>query len=202
MIWKMIRIATLVFIMVSAVWASPVFGAQPIDALRGPVEQAIAILRDPQYKEPSRRAVQREKIWELIRGVFDFTEISMRSLAQNWRNFTPQERKEFVDVFSEHLGNTYIEKIQGEYHDERVEFTGQEMLTDTKALVKTQILRQGIEIPIDYSMRLRHDLWRVYDINVEGVSMVGNFRSQFASFFAKKSNTPVQLIDKLKKKSK
>jgi phospholipid transport system substrate-binding protein len=197
----MIKKAIVVFIMASAVWVSSVLGAQPIDVLRGPIEQVVALLRDPQYKEPARREAQREKIWVLIREVFDFTEISMRALAQNWRAFTPQERKEFVDVFTDHLGNTYIEKIQGEYHDERVEFTGEQMLSDTKALVKTQIQRQGVEIPIDYSMRLRNDLWRVYDINVEGVSLVGNFRSQFASFFAKTANTPTQLIDKLKKKS-
>ena len=103
-----------------------------------------------------------------MRKAFDFTELSGRALAANWKTLNPQQRKEFSEVFSEVLGNTYLDKIQGGYRDEKVEYIGQEMVSDTKAVVKTKIIREKGEIPVDYSMRLKNDNWKVYDVQVEG----------------------------------
>lgn len=172
--------------------------AQPLDALRGPVDNIISVLNDPQYEDSAKRDVEREKIWKIIRKLFDFTEMAKRTLARNWRSFTPQERKEFTQVFAEFLGNTYIDKIQKDYREETVVYVKQETVTDSKALVTTKIVRETLEIPVNYSMKLRDGVWRVYDVNIEGVSLVKNYRTQFNKILLSKSAS--HLIERLKKK--
>lgn len=181
-------------------FASVSFSANtgPMDALKGPVDEGIRLLSDPKYKNPSLKRVQREKIWEIVRKAFDFTELSGRALATNWKIFSSLQRREFSEVFSEVLGNTYLDKIQGGYMDEKVVYLGQEMISDTKAVVKTKIIREKGEIPVDYSMRFKNDNWKVYDIYVEGVSLVQNYRSQFNDILSKE--TPDELIKRLEKK--
>lgn len=181
-------------------FASVSFSAntEPMDALKGPIDEGIKLLSDPKYKNPSLKRVQREKIWEIVRKAFDFTELSGRALATNWKIFSPLQRKEFSEVFSEVLGNTYLDKIQGGYMDEQVVYLGQEMVSDTKAVVKTKIIREKGSIPVDYNMRFKNDNWKVYDIYVEGVSLVQNYRSQFNQILSKES--PDELIKRLEKK--
>jgi phospholipid transport system substrate-binding protein len=120
-------------------------------------------------------------------------------LAQDWKNFTPEQRKEFTEVFTDLLKNTYIDKIQSEFQNETIQFLTEEKVSDDKALVKTKVIRNGkIEIPMDYSMRHRDGAWKVYDVAIEGVSMVKNYRTQFKDILAKES--PAQLITRLKDK--
>ena len=134
----------------SVVGIFPAYGAQPLDTLKGPIDKVVAILNDPQYKDSAQRHRQHEHLWQVIREVFDFNMISRLSLARNWKELPPAEQKEFSAVFSEFLGNTYINKIQGEYQDEKVVFMEQEMLTASKAAVKTKIIRKNVEVPIEY----------------------------------------------------
>jgi phospholipid transport system substrate-binding protein len=171
---------------------------EPLDALRGPVEQVLSILKDSRDQNGDSKSVKRGKIRDITRKIFDYTEMSKRALARNWRNFTPRERKEFRDVFAELLENTYIDKIQGEYQDEKVIYLSQELVTAEKALVKTKILRENIDIPVNYSMLMRNETWWIYDVNIEGVSLVKNYRTQFNEILLKES--PAQLIERLKKK--
>jgi phospholipid transport system substrate-binding protein len=174
--------------------------AQPMDALRGPVEQVIAILKDPRYKPASEKAAQKERLWEIIRRVFDYEAISARAVGRNWRLFDPGQKQAFVDAFSELLGNTYLTRIQGEYHDERVEFLGQELLENGVARVRTRIVREADAIPVEYSVQRSGDGWKVYDVNIEGVSLVQNYRSQFDQILSKES--PDRLIERVRAKSK
>ena len=178
--------------------ASLAYSIEPINVIKEPVDKVIGILRDPQFKDDTQKEVQREKIWEIVQGFFDFKEIAKRTLAQNWKIFTPQQRKEFTDVFGEFLGKIYIDKMQGQYHDETVTYLGQEMITDSQAVVKTRILRKTVEIPIHYSMRLNQGDWKIYDMNIEGVSLVKNYRIQFRKTLLKES--PAELIERLRKK--
>jgi len=189
-------ITVLIFAAVSAYAAE---SPGPLVSVQGPIQQGIDLLRDPQYKDPSKREAQRDKIWEIIRQTFDFVELSMRTLAQDWKNFTPQQRKEFTEVFTDLLKNTYIDKIQSEFQNETIQFLTEEKISVDKAVVKTKVIRNGkIEIPMDYSMRLRDGAWKVYDVAIEGVSMVKNYRTQFKDILAKE--TPAQLITRLKDK--
>lgn len=171
----------------------------PMETLKKPLDEVITILRDPKYKPKDKRLLQRESIYKITDKIFDFVEISKRSLARNWRIFTPQERKDFTEVFTKLLKDTYSRKIQGEYTGhEKIRYVGHEMLSPTKAVVKTKILREGGNIPVDYRMRLRNGRWMVYDIKIEGIGLVQNYRAQFNSFLLNKK--PADLIAQLRKK--
>lgn len=187
-------------LMVLAVLLGPVTAtAGPAtDAVRKPIDDGISLLRDQTVETESQRREQADRIWDILRQAFDFRLISALALGNNWKRFSPEERESFADVFSQLLGSTYITKIQGEYQDEQVLFVGEELLSEKKAVVKTVIKRQSQEIPVDYKVRFKDGEWKVYDINVEGIGLVLNYRRQFNTFLSKETGTPESLIKKLK----
>ena len=174
---------------------------EPMDVLKAPMDEALALLRDPQYKtdDPAKKAEQREKFWAIVKPVFDFDELSKRTLARNWKDFNGDQQAAFAEVFSELLGNIYVDRIQGGYNDETIEF-GEQIKHESRplAVVKTFIVSARNRIPVDYSMHDQDGTWRVYDVKVEGVSLVKNYRSQFKEILSKES--PDQLIERLKEK--
>jgi phospholipid transport system substrate-binding protein len=178
--------------------ASLAHGSQPMEALQGPMGEILAILKDPQFEDVSLKQVQRDKVFAIIREVFDFEELAKRTLAANWRRFTEKERAEFTDIFAEFLGNTYLDRIQKNYRDQEIIYLGQDLQTETKARIQTKIIADTGEIPVTYSMIRRDAGWRVYDIVIEGVSLVKNYRTQFRSILLKE--TPQELIERLKRK--
>lgn len=172
---------------------------EPMAVLKAPIDAVIAILNDSRYQVAGVRLAQRDEIWKNVKPMFDFDEISRRAVARNWRNFSDAEKAAFTDVFAQFLGNTYIDKIQGEYHNEQIVFNGQNFHSDVYAEVKTMIVRETVEIPVNYRMRKGRDgQWKVYDVIVEGVSLVKNYRTQFASILRKEK--PAQLIERLDRK--
>jgi len=175
--------------------------ADPTEVLKAPMDEALALLRDPQYKtdDSAKKAEQREKFWALIEPVFDFKELSKRTLARNWKKFNDAQQTEFAQVFSELMGNIYVDRIQGGYNDEIIDFSDQ-ILHESRplAVVKTFIVSSRNRIPVDYSLIKKGNTWRVYDVKVEGVSLVKNYRSQFKEILSKDS--PDQLIEQLKQK--
>jgi phospholipid transport system substrate-binding protein len=192
--------------MIIIVWALLIFhppllfAEEPIDAVKKPIERGLLLLKDPRYQGPEKKMEQRENVWRIIKEIFDFQEVSKRALARNWRLFTPPQRQEFTDLFSELLGNTYLNRIQQGFANEEVVYIGQEKFKNNRAVVKTKIVGKNIEIPIDYRMQNRNGQWRVYDVYVEGISLIKNYRSQFNKILMKKK--PQQLIEQLKKKVK
>ncbi|MFP4349527.1 MAG: MlaC/ttg2D family ABC transporter substrate-binding protein [Thermodesulfobacteriota bacterium] len=171
---------------------------EPMEELRGPIEKGISILKNPEYKDDSE--AQREKIWEIIQNVFDFRAVSIRALARNWRLLSPEQREVFTTEFTELLKNNYLDKIQGEFQDEEVVFEEQDMLSEDKAVVRTTVIRKNVETPIDYRVHLKDGKWRIYDVNIEGISLVQNYRKQFNDILAKEK--PDALIQRLKEKNK
>lgn len=191
------QIMPVIFALIVAIPCSA-SGIEPLDALKVPVDQLLGILKDPQYQDAARKDAQREEIWETIRQVFDFPVMAKLALARNWKKFTPQQSKEFTNLFAELLESTYVDKIQGGYEEEKILYLGQKMVSDSKARVTTKILRSSMDIPIVYSMLKRNDVWRVYDVKIEGVSLIKNYRTQFSHILAKDS--PAQLIERLQRK--
>ncbi len=172
---------------------------EPMAVIKEPIDAVIAILHDPQYKAEGTKSAQRDAIWKTVKPMFDFVEISRRAVARDWRRFSDTEKATFSDVFAQFLGNTYIDKIQGEYHNERIVYLGQAFHSDRYAEVKTHLVRETLETPVNYRLIKHQDgQWRVYDIIVEGVSLVKNYRTQFASILKKKK--PAQLIQQLNEK--
>ena len=185
------------------VFAGAAMGAagSPTDALKGPLDQSVVILKDPKYQgdDPALKIEQRDKIWDIVEGTFDFAEVSRRALARNWKSFSPQQQKDFAAVFSKMLGNIYVDRIQTGFSDQEVEFAD-EILHETKplAIVKTFIVSDRNKIPVDYSLKNKDGKWLVYDVKVEGISLIKNYRTQFNDILRKES--PDQLIDRLKVK--
>jgi len=172
--------------------------AEPMDDLKGPIEQVISILKDPKYNDSVMKDQQRLEIMSVIKKVFNFNEISKRALGQNWSKFSIQQRQVFEEAFADFLGYTYFKKVRDSYQGENVIFLSQEKISDDKALVKTKIPRKNSEIPLDYKMIRITDKWYIYDVIIEGVSLVQNYRTQFSQILGKE--TPDQLIDRLRKK--
>lgn len=193
------RCALAVFIALLATRPAAAQQIKPIDALRGPVETVLGILQDPKYRPAGEKAAQKEKLWEIIRKVFDFEGITERAVGRNWKLFSPEQKRAFTDVFTQLLGNSYLDKIQGGFNNEKVEFLSQELLSDAKARVKTKIVREVDAIPVEYSMRPDGGTWRIYDVNIEGVSLVQNYRSQFDQILSKDS--PDVLIERVRAKN-
>ena len=120
-----------------------------------PIDNVIAILNDPQYKAAGTRVAQRDEIWKNVQAMFDFDEISRRTVARNWSDFTDAEKAAFTDVFARFLGNTYIDKIQGEYHNEKIVYLDQAFLAGIGNYLRTEILFDaGARIPIERYQRL------------------------------------------------
>ena len=197
MIFKSIAGALAFFMLI--LFPAAALSMEPMETIKAPIDAVIAILNDPQYKVAGTKSVQRDEIWKNVKAMFDFDEIAKRAVARNWSDFNDAEKTAFSEVFAQFLGNTYIDKIQGEYHNEQIVYLGQDFYADTYAEVKTQIVRETLNIPVNYRMLKDSDgQWKVYDIIVEGVSLVKNYRTQFASILSK--DKPAQLIQQLNDK--
>ena len=171
-------------------------GDQPIEALQKGVEAGFRILKDPEFGDAKRKDDQQQKLRIILQQLFDFREFSRRVLASNWKIFTPSQREEFVRVFTEFLGKFYLGKLQEKYKDERLIYVSQEMKSARRALVNIKVVWKGQKIPVDLRMVKRKGLWKVYDIQVLGISAVRNYRAQFKSLLSKE--TPAQVIDRMK----
>lgn len=173
-------------------------GEQPIEALQKGVEAGFRVLKDPEFIDADRKEAQQQKLRIILEQLFDFRVFSQKVLASNWKKFTPSQRKEFVGVFAEFLGKFYIGKLQEKYKDERLIYVGQEMRSDTRALVHIKVVWKSQEIPVDLQMIKRRGLWKVYDIQALGISVVRNYRAQFKSLLSKE--TPAQVIERMKER--
>ena len=150
----------------------------PTDQLRRSIDLVLKTLSDPELKTEAKTAQRRAMIRRIAAEIFDFTEISQRSLARHWPARTPAEREEFVRLFGDLLEHAYITKIEG-YSGEKILYAGETEDGD-QAVVKTRIVtKQDTTIPVDYRMLRKGERWRAYDVYIEGVSLVANYRSQF-----------------------
>jgi len=156
------------------------------DQVKNRVDRVLKILEDPQLKQEARTAERRAAIRAVASELFDFTEISKRALARHWQARTPAEREEFVRLFGDLLEQAYVSKIEL-YSGEKIQYLPEVMDGDT-ATVRTRIItKQGTEIPVDYRLMRESDQWRAYDVLIEGVSLVGNYRTQFNSVIQRSS---------------
>ena len=176
----------------ASAWAGP-----PTDQLHDRIDRVVKVLDDPTLKKESKTGERRATLRRIADEIFDFTEISQRSLGRHWQARTLAERAEFVMLFGDLLERTYISKIES-YSGERVVYAG-ETLDGDQATVRTRIVtKQGTEVPVDYRMFERDGRWRVFDVNIEGVSLVANYRAQFNAIVVRSSYQ--ELVTKLRAK--
>src|SRR3989454_6351493 len=163
----------------SGAWAGP-----PSDQLHGRVDSVLKVLEDPEFKKDSKTAARRAALRAIADEIFDFREISQRSLGRHWQTRTPAEREEFGALFGDLLERTYVSRIEG-YSGERLVYAGEKVDRD-QVTVRTRIItKQGTEVPVDYRMFEREGRWRGFDVNIEGVKLVGNYRAQLHSIIGR-----------------
>ena len=173
-------------------WAGP-----PTDAVRRSVDEVIHILEDPAWKKPEKKEERRKLLEQTIAQRFNFAEMAKRSLATEWAKRTPEEQREFAANFQTLLANTYIGRIEA-YSGERVQYL-KELNDGEYAEVYTHVDTGTSVIDINYRMNKNSDDWRVYDVVVEGTSLVQNYREQFKRILNK--NSFAELSRQLREKS-
>lgn len=168
---------------------------EPTDQLRNHVDEVLKILQNPALRTPDKAEERREVVRRVANQIFDFEETAKRALGPHWAARTPAERKEFVALFTDLLERSYVSRI-GQYGGEKVTYAG-DQVTGDQAVVKTRIVsKTGTEIPVDYKMQKTPEGWRVYDVTIEGVSLVANYRTQFNKIVMTESYQA--LVDRLK----
>ena len=169
----------------------------PADRVRETVDKLLTILKDPRLKGESKKTERREKLKEVINQRFDFTEMARRSLGPEWRRRSAEEQNEFVKLFADLLEQAYLEKIES-YNGEKVRYL-KEREDNTNAEVSTKVVdNRGQEFSLDYRLHKVNGDWKVYDVVIEDISLVNNYRSQFNRVLAKGSFE--ELLTRLKEK--
>jgi phospholipid transport system substrate-binding protein len=186
-------------ILIIFVLSIPVYAGVPMTTVEANVNKVLGVLRDSKLKSPAAKEIKKDKLRVIYKDMFDEIEFSKRTLTRNWSKFSPAERVEFVKLFEQVLEKSYIDKIL-DYSNEKVDFYKESMLSGNQAEIQTKIVTASKEIPIFYRMILKDGKWKVYDVVVENVSLVQNYRTQFNDILAK--DTPEQLLDILRKKVK
>jgi phospholipid transport system substrate-binding protein len=155
------------------------------------------VLRDPAFRGESAKKLKKEKILSILNNIFDYIELLKRTLSRNWDKLNPDQREEFKKLYKALLEKVYMDKILA-YTDQEVVFKRERPLSKNKVEVESKIVSGSIEIPIYFRMILKSGKWWVYDIVIEGISLVKNYRSQSKRILKKKS--PEGMLEVLRKK--
>lgn len=147
----------------------------PSQDISATVNNILVVLRNHDLTDEQRR----KQLSDLIRDRFEFKVMSRSTLGRHWKKASSEQQQQFMTLFSDLLEATYIGRIEG-YTDEEVVY-GEEKIRKKKALVETRIKTKTVEIPIDYKLVQKDKGWFVYDVVIEGVSLVRNFRSSYGS---------------------
>ena len=170
----------------------------PTDQIKGTVDKAVWVLKDPRLKPPARIKERRDQLRQILFARFDFTEMAKRALGANWRRRTPQEQEEFVRLFTEILERAYAEIIES-YTDEKIVYLTERIDGGFADVGSKIVTGKGEEYSIYHKAHLVNNEWKVYDVVAENISLVNNYRSQFNRVIAKSSYE--ELLRRLRDKS-
>ena len=189
--------ALLLVLVLGVIAAPPVAAGAPTDQLKTQIDRVLKALDDPDLKKEGRAKDRRAAVRKIANDIFDFGETARRSLGPHWQARTPAERDEFVQLFSDLLERSYISKVEL-YGGEKIQYLGDSIESD-QAKVQTKLLtKSGSEIPIEYRMHNKGGRWLVYDVIIEGVSLVANYRTQFNKII--RTSSYQELVKKMKQK--
>lgn len=191
------NLLSIIFI-VCLIYPVPAFAGPALDTVKGYTDQVLDVLRDPALKSEAARKTKKDKLRAISEKMFDYTELSKRTLTINWKRLSPEQQKEFISLYTSLLGAAYADKILS-YSDEKITLTKEVSLSAKTVEVQSTVLSKNTEVPIYYRMILKDDgTWRVYDVVVEGVSLSNNYRTQFKDILS--NNPPEALLETLRKK--
>lgn len=175
----------------------PAYAGPPLDTVKGHINKVLDVLSDSSLKGQSGKSAKKAKIRSISEKMFDYNELSRRTLGQNWNKFNNEQQKEFTELYKSILEDAYADKLIT-YTNEKVLFNKENILSEKTCEIQTTIVTKKADIPIYYRVIQKEGEWRVYDIVIEGVSLVNNYRTQFREILASKS--PDGLLDILRKK--
>ncbi len=190
--YPLLVLTTLFALLVAQAWA----GA-PTDQLKGAIDKVLNILGNPALKADGKVKERQATVRKVANDIFDFAETAKRSLARHWQNRTNEEREEFIKLFGDLLERSYISKIE-RYGGEKINYVGESVDGDVATVRTALTTKQGSEVPIEYRMLRRGDRWLVYDVIIEGVSLISNYRTQFNKII--QTSSYQELVKKMKAK--
>jgi len=166
----------LVLVLVLALHVPRAEAGAPTEQLKQQVDEVVRVLEDPKLKgqPPQRRAAIRT----IAEKIFDYPDTARRALGPHWAARTPEEQQEFVAIFADLLDRAYLSKIDT-YQGEKVRYTNETVNGDEATVKTTLVTPRGTQVPVDYRMHVADGRWLVYDVIIEGVSLVSNYRQQF-----------------------
>ena len=167
------------------------------EQLKGAIDRVVTTLESPTLKGDGKVAERRSAVRKIANEIFDFGEIARRSLGRYWQPLTEAQRTEFVGLFGDLLERSYISKIEL-YGGEKILYNGERVDGDLATVSTKIITKNGTEVPVDYRLFRRGENWMVYDVNIEGISLVSNYRTQFNKIIQTSGYS--SLVDRMKTK--
>ena len=184
---------TVSLVLLTSAWG----GVTPTAAVKETVDQVLVVLKDPALKNPGRETERRAKLEEIIGRRFDYGEMAKRTLASRWKELSPEKQQEFTSLFQQFLANSYAGNVDG-YSGEQVEYL-KEREKGEFAEVQTKVVSPKVQFPLDYRLLKKEGEWRVYDVVIDGVSLMKNYRGQFSRIID--SSSFEGLLEKLRSKA-
>ena len=173
-----IFVAATVMLAVFGGGASAAQAGVPTDTVRDYTDAVVRVLEDPALQAEERRAERRAAVRKIAIDIFDVQETARRALGPHWQQRTPQERDEFVQLFADLLERTYINKIDF-YGGEKLKFTEEKIDGDIATVRGTVTTKQGTDVLVQARMHKRGERWLIYDVAIENISLISNYRAQF-----------------------
>jgi len=177
---------TLIALLILSLAVSDAMAAEPLQVAKEVIEQALDILNNPAYAGPAQKEQRRQLVKQIVDRRFDYREMAKRSLGPTWSKLNNSQRDEFVRLFADLLEASYSDKIDRYAKHVKIDYTGQS-LDDGYAEVRTIVVRPNDRIPLTYRLFNASGSWMVYDVVIEGVSLVNNYRSQFSRVISESS---------------
>ena len=191
-------VAILMLFVAVAVLPCFAFAGAPLDILQTNAMSLMKVLRDPRLQGEAGKKAKEQRIEAAADKLFDFIELSKRTLGINWNKFTQEQRKEFVELYKKVLKDAYVDKITA-YANEQVNFTREAPISENMVEVQSVVKAKGGDVLINYRVIKKGNDWKVYDVVIEGVSLINNYRTKFREILG--NNPPATLIDTLRKKN-
>jgi len=192
----------LILLAITFLLCMPAFAVQArasvTDEVKKTVDEVVRIVSDPKLSQPQMERERRAQLKKAIGAIFDYGEMAQRSMGRHWKDRTPAEKKEFVSLFETLLENSYAGKIES-YHNEKIVYL-KETVEGNYAEVRSKVITpKRDEYSLDYRLLDKNGKWWVYDVVIEGVSLVSNYRGQFSRIIANQGYPA--LVKKLRTKS-
>ena len=181
------KFSVLLAVFIFLVTAQSAIAGEATTALKSTLDEALTLLTNPELKAESKLEARRVTLREIFRNRFDYREMGKRSLGKHWKKINAAERDEFSDLFAKLIEVRYITKIEA-YTDEKINYGGERAVKNKVQVNTNLITKQGTEIPINYKLlKNKAGKWVIYDVVIEGIGLVRNYRTNFGKFLSRKS---------------